>query len=513
MSQSVKTSLSITETEAYRAICNAFQDAVVVTDLHGLIVLVNKRAEEIFGFNPGEMVGFPIEELFPEGSSGKRLKSGQSYINNLLNGEGTQNQSRLSSVVTAIKKDKKEIHININSNAVNIGDNDLLVSFIKDVTISENLEQRFHKMVGEIQDYSIVFLDVKGEITNWNKGVERILGYSEEEIISRNCNILFSEEDRKNLIPEMLLEKASLNGRAEHEGWLVRKDGTPFWASVLLTAIYDSGERVLGYSKVTRDLTERMRSEEMVKSQAEELQAKNKELENFTYIASHDLQEPLSTVTSMVELIREESQDLFNEDTEEYFSFIEEAVSRMRNLIKGLLKYSRLGRNRELHNVNLQELIEDVQQDLSNRIKAEGANIEIMSSLPDLQAFPVELRLLFQNLIGNALKFVSPERKPHIRIFANEFGNYWKFAVEDNGIGIKENYLSKIFVIFQRLNDKSLYEGDGIGLAHCKKIVEIHEGTIWAESTFGSGTTFYFTISKNIKSTAEVADPSLAFVN
>ncbi len=504
MSQSVNTSLSISETEAYRAICNAFQDAVVVTDFDGSVVLVNKRAEEIYGFESGEMIGFPVEDLFPGGPPNKRLKSGKSYINDLLNGDESP-QSNRDSVVTACKKDKKTFYVNINSNNVKIGDNELIVSFVKDVTISENLEQRFHKMVGEIQDYSILFLDVKGEITNWNKGVERILGYSEKEIISKNCKVFFTEDDQKALIPEMLLEKASINERAEHEGWLIKKDGSPFWASVILTAIYDNAGRVMGFSKVTHDLTERMRAEEMVKSQAEELQIKNKELENFTYIASHDLQEPLSTVTSMVELIRDESDFKFSEDTEEYFSFIEEAVSRMRNLIKGLLKYSRLGRNRELVTVNLQELIEDVQQDLSNRIKAVDATIEVMDSLPDVKGLPVELRLLFQNIVGNALKFVSTERKPHIRLFANEFGNYWKFAIEDNGIGIKENYLNKIFVIFQRLHDKSQYEGDGIGLAHCKKIVDIHEGTIWAESEFGAGTTFYFTISKNIKSTTEVS--------
>ncbi|MEQ8878725.1 MAG: PAS domain S-box protein [Cyclobacteriaceae bacterium] len=512
MSQSVKTSLSITEIEAYKAICSAFQDAIVVTDLQGFIVLVNKKAEEIFGFDAGEMIGYSVENLFPEELSNKQLESGHDYINNLI-GECKSGESAESSVVTACRKNNKEIFVNINSNLVKIGEQDLIVSFIKDVTISENLELRFHKMVGEIQDYSIVFLDAKGEITNWNKGVERILGYSEKEIISKKWGIFFSEEEQNGVVPEMLLEKASLNGRAEHEGWLMRKDGSLFWASLILTAIYNNSGRVLGFSKVTRDLTERKRSEEMVRSQAEELQLKNKELENFTYIASHDLQEPLSTVTSMVELIRDESDFKFSEDTEEYFSFIEEAVSRMRNLIKGLLKYSRLGRNRELVNVNLQELIEDVQQDLSNRIKAEGAIIEVMDPLPEIKGFPVELRLLFQNIIGNALKFISPKRKPQIRIFASEFNNYWKFAIEDNGIGIKENYLSKIFVIFQRLHDKSLYEGDGIGLAHCKKIVDIHEGTIWAESAFGSGATFHFTISKNIKSTAEADKASMVFVN
>ena len=277
MSQSVKTSLPITEIEAYKAICSAFQDAVIVTDFQGVIVLVNKRAEEIFGFDAGEMIGYSVENLFPEELSSKQLESGHDYIHNLI-GECASGESAQSSVVTACRKNKKEIFVNINSNLVKIGEQDLIVSFIKDVTISENLELRFHKMVGEIQDYSIVFLDANGEITNWNKGVERILGYSEKEIISKKWGIFFSEEEQNGVVPEMLLEKASVNGRAEHEGWLVRKDGSLFWASLILTAIYNNSGRVLGFSKVTRNLTERKRSEEMVRSQAEELQLKNKGL-------------------------------------------------------------------------------------------------------------------------------------------------------------------------------------------------------------------------------------------
>ncbi|XOV91682.1 MAG: PAS domain S-box protein [Bacteroidota bacterium] len=514
MSQLVNTSINRIENDTYRAVWEAYQDAVIIVDYLGIVVLVNNKAEEMFGFTHGEMVGYSVETLLPEAMS----KNHQKYRHNFMNEPHTKEMvpihtSNMDRVLTACKKDQSEFYVNINLSPLKIGKKNLVAAFVKDVTIKENLEQRFHKMVGEIQDYSIVFLDAKGEITNWNKGVERILGYSEDELISKNYKLFFSASDQGNLKPEMLLEKAAINGRAEHEGWLLKKDGNLFWASVILTAIYDNRNKVLGFSKVTRDLTERMKSEQMVKSQAEELQVKNKELENFTYIASHDLQEPLSTVTSMIELIRDENEFQFSQDTEEYFSFIEEAVDRMRNLIKGLLNYSRLGRNRELVTVNLQDMIDDVQVDLSNRIKDRKAIIEIVDPLPDIQAFAVELRLLFQNIIGNALKFISPERKAHIKIYTKEYGSYWKFAIEDNGIGIKKNYLSKIFVIFQRLNDKSLYEGDGIGLAHCKKIVDIHEGNIWAESEFGNGTTFYFTISKNLKSSIEVNEASTVLVN
>lgn len=363
-------------------------------------------------------------------------------------------------------------------------------------------EPETYKAVWEAYPDAVIIVDHSGQIKLINHRAEEIFGFSHDKIIGENHRILFSKKDTKSLVPEMLLEKASLNGRAKHEGWLRKKDGHLFWASIVLTAIYNDRKKVMGYSTVARDLTERMKAEEMVRSQAEELQEKNKELENFTYIASHDLQEPLSTVSSMIELIREES-DQFNKDTEEYFSYIEEAVDRMRILIKGLLKYSRLGRNRELVLVNVEELVDDVQVDLSKRIKAVNATIKIMDELPKIEAFSVELRLLFQNIIGNALKFHSSERTPLVKIFAKEHKSYWKFSIEDNGIGIKENYLTKIFIIFQQLHAKSQYEGEGIGLAHCKKIVDIHEGDIWAESVIGKGSIFHFTISKKLKEAAE----------
>ncbi len=456
----------------------------------------------MFGYDQEEISGTSLSDILPEINQGNKSKA----PNDLLSGGRGFIEANQEKVITAIKKDQTEFYVNIRLSDLESGGEKLSAAFIRDISIKESLELRSYKMVGEIQDYSIVFLDAQGDITDWNKGVERILGYQENELITKNYRLFFSDEDQGAFKPEMLLEKADVNGRAEYEGWLKRKNGDLFWASVVLTAIYDNRDKVLGYSKITRDLTERMQIEQMIRTQADELQEKNRELENFTYIASHDLQEPLSTVTSMIELIREEAEMQFNKDTELYFSFIDEAAERMRNLIKGLLNYSRLGRNRELSSVNLQELIDDVQSDLHNRIKSQNARIEIADPLPEIRGFSVEMRLLFQNIIGNALKFSSPHRRPIIRIRASEEDQHWKFAISDNGIGIKENYLSRIFVIFQRLNDKKLYEGDGIGLAHCKKIVEIHEGKIWAESVFGQGTTICFTISKNLKSFPEIAN-------
>lgn len=227
------------------------------------------------------------------------------------------------------------------------------------------------------------------------------------------------------------------------------------------------------------------------------LEESNKELEHFASIASHDLQEPLSTVTSMIQLIREDDSLELNDDCESNFLFIDEAIVRMRQLIKDLLNYSRLGGNRELSGIDVADIIMEVKKDLSKSIQSKKAIIKI-DNMPIVQGFAMELRLLFQNIISNALKFIRPTVQPYIQISSAELESHWKFTVKDNGIGIKQKDLEKIFVIFQRLNNDSSYKGTGIGLSHCKKIVKIHNGSIWVESTYGSGSTFNFTISKNL---------------
>jgi len=226
-------------------------------------------------------------------------------------------------------------------------------------------------------------------------------------------------------------------------------------------------------------------------------------LEQFTYIASHDLQEPLNTIISFIEIIANHPDRVYDDLENDSFKFINKATFRMKDLIKGLLDYSRLGQKTEVKNLNSNILVQSVCSDLDFLIEKNNAKITI-GDLPQIYAYETELRLLFQNLISNGIKFKDPNKSPEIVINAKQNKCETTFTIKDNGIGIDPKYNEKIFTIFQRLHKRNEYEGTGIGLAHCRKIAELHNGNIWVESEIGKGSTFYFTINSNIKNNEKI---------
>jgi len=227
-----------------------------------------------------------------------------------------------------------------------------------------------------------------------------------------------------------------------------------------------------------------------------ELERKNKELEQFAYIASHDLQEPLRTTSSFVEIIQKQYRGQLDQRADKYFNYILEASDRMKLLIKNLLDYSRIGSKKELEQVDCNKTLHDVLADLGVAINNAKADIQ-HKPLPVINGYPTEIKQLFQNLIINAVKFQKKGVAPQIRISVEKIEDNWQFAFEDNGIGIEKEHSEKIFNIFQRLHTRAEYEGSGIGLSHCKKIVELHKGKIWVVSEPGEGSTFHFTIQAN----------------
>ena len=225
----------------------------------------------------------------------------------------------------------------------------------------------------------------------------------------------------------------------------------------------------------------------------DDLQAKNKELEQFAYVASHDLQEPLRTTASFVELLQRQYKGRLDDKADKYLAYISDASFRMKTLIMDLLDFSRIGTKGELEKIDCNHTIKNVLADLAIAIQESKAVI-IFEPLPVIDGYATEIKLLFQNLVINAIKFRKEDTNPLITISAREDGDYWEFKVSDNGIGIDPQYNDRIFKIFQRLHSRSQFEGAGIGLAHCKKIVELHHGRIWIDSVLGKGSTFYFTI-------------------
>lgn len=250
------------------------------------------------------------------------------------------------------------------------------------------------------------------------------------------------------------------------------------------------------------DITERKRSEETIKllnielsDSVRQLEFANRELEQFAYVASHDLQEPLRTISNFVGLLDEKYSTGTDEDTTQYLRFIVNAAATMQNLIKDLLEFSRVGRNIIVEEVDVNTVLEEVIADMNASIKESHSTIT-SSALPVLKGNRTGLKQLFQNLLSNAIKFRKATINPEIEIAVEEKETEYLFSIKDNGIGIDEQYKSKLFILFQRLHTSAEYEGTGIGLATCKKIVELHNGKIWEESKLEEGTTFYFTISK-----------------
>jgi len=384
-----------------------------------------------------------------------------------------------------------------------------LVSEITHETISrkqnialELIEQRYFKMTEEVQDYAIILLDRDGTILNWNKGAQKIKGYNDNEIIGHNFSVFYLDEDRKNKLPDQLRRQAETEGRAMHEGWRKRKDGSRFWGSIVITALHDRLNNVIGFTKVTRDLTERKLAEDTMRQDAAELESKNRQLEQFAYIASHDLQEPLRKIQTFIQVLERKVDD--PEARRKYFDKINRSAKRMAELIQSVLNYSRLSHSDDhLKPTDLNVILETVKADYELQIEETLAVIK-SDDLPSVKGVRLQLTQLFANLISNSLKFsiteprivisstiLQPGEIEKVNPSLNNEIRYAKLTFSDNGIGFEQQYAEKIFTIFQRLNSREEYSGTGIGLALCKRIVDHHHGHIEATSGLGKGASFH----------------------
>ncbi len=372
----------------------------------------------------------------------------------------------------------------------------------KEAALCES-EERFRLLVEGVKDYAIVMLDPDGLVVSWNSGAERIKGYQAEEIIGRSFACFYPAEKVQQGHPQKLLEIAKTKGQVEDEGWRVRKDGTRFWTDVVITALWKEG-RLWGFSKVTRDITERKKAQQILERQHQELVRSNIELQQFAYIASHDLQEPLRMVTSYLQLLQLRYKEQLDQNANDFIGYAVDGATRMRTLINDLLVYSRVGtRGKPFALTDCDQVMQEAIANLKVTIADQEA-IVTWDGLPKVIGDATQLTQLFQNLISNAIKFHRSE-PPAVHIVAERQEQGWLFAVQDNGIGIEPQYAERIFEIFQRLHHRTDYPGTGIGLAICRKIVERHGGKIWIESEASQGTTFYFTIADSEKTESDSA--------
>jgi PAS domain S-box-containing protein len=363
----------------------------------------------------------------------------------------------------------------------------------------EQSAERSRLLIEGVRDYALFTMDPEGRVTSWNTGAERIKGYKEEEIVGKNFSIFYEKSDVAAGRPAQDLKRAADTDRYEEEGRRVRKDGSVFWASAIITSLRSPDGRLRGFAKVTRDITTRRQAELALSSFTARLQRSNEDLQEFAMIASHDLQEPLRKIQMFGDRLKQECAESLGPTGQDYINRMQNAAARGQSLIEGLLAFSRVttkGQPPKL--VELRTIATEVTADLEARIAQVGGTIEI-GSLPAIEADPLQMRQLIQNLLGNALKFRRPEVPPAVRISATPIETQdaragWQIAVADNGIGFDEKYLDRIFKLFQRLHERGTYEGAGMGLAISRKIVERHHGTITARSTPGQGTTMFVTL-------------------
>lgn len=338
----------------------------------------------------------------------------------------------------------------------------------------------------ELLPDGVIMADQDGIIQFANNQVISMFGYEKAELIAQKIEILIPKKYHKNHSShrDNYLKKPTrklMSNREELFG--LKKDGSNFPVEISLGPI--TIQNRVYVMAIIRDTTSR--------NYVQLLERKNHELEQFTYVASHDLQEPLRTVNSFSELLHQKHMEGDDEESKKYTRFIIDASTRMSQLVKSLLDHSLIGSKKELTMIDCNSLIKAITNDLNSSITETNTVFEV-DDLPQIQGYEVEFRVLCQNLITNAIKFRKKDVTPIIKISSHREGNQWLFSFQDNGIGIAENHKERIFVIFQRLHSKTDYKGTGIGLAHCRKIIDLHGGRIWVESELNKGSIFYFTI-------------------
>ena len=353
-------------------------------------------------------------------------------------------------------------------------------------------EEKYRSILENIED-GYYEVDLAGHLTFFNDSVCRISGRTKEELMGMNDREYTDQENAKKLYQTFNQVYRTGEPRRALDWEVIRKDGTPKYMEASVSLRKDSSGKPIGFRGIVRDVTERKRAEEALKEKTEELARSNRDLEQFAYVASHDLQEPLRMVTSYVQLLARRYKGKLDSDADEFIGFAVDGATHMWKLINDLLTYSRVGmRGKELEPTDCETILNQSLNNLKVAIEEKGA-VVTHDPLPTVMAESPQLGQLFQNLIGNAIKFRGNE-PPRIHVSASRNGNGWTFSVRDNGMGIAPEYAERIFIIFQRLHNRKEYPGTGIGLAICKKIVERHGGRIWVESEVGKGATFYFTL-------------------
>jgi PAS domain S-box-containing protein len=482
-----------------RSLIEASVDPLVTISPEGKITDVNEATIRVTGVERERLVGTDFADYFTEPD---RAREGYRQV--FAEGSATDypltirhTDGALTDVLynASVYKDAAGSVLGVFAAARDVtAQKRVLREFSETKTFLDNILQSSTK-------YSIIGKDLNHRILSWNEGACRNYGYTGAEIIGMDSNILHTPEDQESGAVDHLLQTAHDVGLAEDNFQRVRKDGSRFEASVVVTRRDNADGEPIGYLLMSNDISDKKQAEAELARRARELEQanvdlgrSNDELEQFAYIASHDLSEPLRAISGPISLVARRYQGQLDDEAEQFIAFAVDGCQRMQKMIDDLLVYSRVGRvERSLEVVDCNLVINTVLTALGPAIAETGAVIHV-EPLPVVRAESTQLSQVFQNLILNALKFVTIGVAPEVAVAAEPVGAEWRFTVTDNGIGIDPQHRDRIFGMFKRLHSREDYPGTGIGLALVKKIVERHGGRIGVEDNpAGAGTRFWFT--------------------
>ena len=481
----------------YRGLLEAAPDAMVVVKPAGEIVLLNVQAEKQFGYRRDELVGQRVKNIIPEGFAERMIADGTRTP-----AEALAQQIGMGIELSGLRKDGTEFPIEIMLSPLESAEGILVTAAIRDISVRKAAEKHLAQMEGryrgllEAAPDAMVVVNQGGEIVLLNVQAENQFGYSRDELVGQKVTNIIPEGFAERLVADAL--RSTEDALAQQIGTGIEiigrhKNGSEFPIEIMLSPL-ESVEGILVTAAI-RDITKRKKAEANLFNKMEELNRSNEELGQFAYIASHDLQEPLRMVASYTQLLSRRYKGKLDADADEFIAFAVDGASRMQRLIQDLLAFSRVGtKGRDLTDTSSEEAFEQSLLNLRGAIEESGAQVT-HDPLPEVMADEMQLTQLFQNLIGNAIKYQKPGiPEVHISAAKND-GEKWVFSVTDNGLGIDPQYFERIFGMFQRLHKREEFAGIGIGLAICKKIVERHGGNISVESEPGHGSTFRFALA------------------
>lgn len=504
-----KTEKEIRDSEEKRKlIMSGALDAIICMDTKESITFWNKQAEEIFGWKEKEALGQQLSELIVPEPFRKYHREGMKHY--LKTGEGRALNVLLE--LSAIKRNGDEFPIELTVIPIKQGEELFFCAFIRDITERKKSEtsilqanERFEKVTEATND-AIWDYDVANNTLFWGQGFQTLFGYN-LEVIQPSFDLLASrihEDDRERITSKIGQYMQDQNLKNWHEEYrFIKADESVAFVIDRATFLRNPQGKVVRVIGAMTDITEQKSHEaqlialnESLQSYAKELERSNEELEQFAFITSHDLQEPLRMISSFMDQLKRKYEDKLDDKALQYIEFATNGSKRMKQIILDLLDYSRAGRPTDLiETVDVNEIISDFKL-LRGKIISEKSATISHEKIPNILTYKTGITQVFHSLLDNAIKYSKKDEAPNIIISCKEEENKWVFAVKDNGIGIDSKFYNKIFIIFQRLHNREEFEGTGIGLSIVKRHIDFLGGKIWVESKIDIGSTFYFEIPK-----------------